>query len=137
MSTAGKLYVSVNITLKDPEANNGFPTSAELDARNKITDQLDRQKLGHFVGAGGGLGAMDFSYVVEDEARARQLINEAIQRHLPGAQFEIDVGPADEADLEGDDDGDGEINWPRLAGCLAVLIAVIALVVWLVWWLLS
>lgn len=138
MSSPGKVHISVDIPLRNPEANNGFPTAGELDARNKIIDELDRKKLGHFVGAGGGLGAMDFSYVVEDEARARQLIADAVKRFLPQAAFSIDVEPADDMDLSDDDgDGEGEINWPRLVGCLTVLVAVIALIAWLIWWLMS
>ena len=38
MSTANKLHLMVNI----PIAGDGFPNEAELNARNKIIDELDR-----------------------------------------------------------------------------------------------
>ena len=63
MADENKVHLLVNI----PVAGDGFPNEQELNARNKVIDELDRRKFGHFVGAGGGMGAMDFSYVVTDE----------------------------------------------------------------------
>lgn len=132
MSTENKLHLMVNI----PVAGEGFPNEAELNARNKIIDELDRRRFGHFIGAGGGMGAMDFSYVVTDEQAARQMVSEVIGRVLPHKEYTIEVEPADDIDI--DEDGDeGEYNWPRIAGCLVVLAVIVGLVAWLIWWLMA
>jgi hypothetical protein len=130
MSSAGKVYLSVEI----PLSGDGFPNPAELKARNQITDALDKQRIGVFVGAGGGMGAMDFSYVVEDEQLARDRISAAIKKRLPDARFTIEAGSADDIDLEDldDDDEGGEINWPRLTGCLVLLAAIIGGLIWII-----
>jgi hypothetical protein len=134
MSAESKLHLMVNI----PIAGDGFPNEDELNARNKIIDELDRRKFGHFVGAGGGMGAMDFSYVVTDEQAARQMVSEVIGRILPRKEFSIEVEPGDDIDIDEDgDEGEGEYNWPRIAGCLVVLAAIVGLAAWLIWWLMS
>jgi hypothetical protein len=134
MSMPSKTYLEVEI----PLAGDGFPSRQELAARNKITDELDRRKIGGFVGAGGGMGAMDFSYLVEDEAAARRVIEEVIKRVLPQAQYTIEAssGEGIEVEEEGDDEH-GDISWPRAIGCLLAMAAGIGLLVWLIWSLLT
>ena len=131
MSSVGKVYLSVEI----PLSGDGFPNPAELKARNQITDELDKKRIGVFVGAGGGMGAMDFSYVVEDEQRAREEITAVIKKRLPDARFTIEASSADDIDLDelgDDDDQEGEINWPRLTGCLVLLAAVVGGLIWII-----
>jgi hypothetical protein len=133
MDAGSKVYLSVEI----PISGDGFPNPKELKARNAIIDELDKKRIGKFIGAGGGMGAMDFSYVVEDEARARADITAAVKRRLPDAEFTIEVSSADDLDDVGDGDEDedgegGEINWLRLSGCLVVLAAIVGGVVWLI-----
>jgi hypothetical protein len=130
MSSGEKVYLSVEI----PVAGDGFPNEAELNARNKIIDELDRRKLGDFVGAGGGMGAMDFSYIVSDEPQARQMINEVVRKILPGKEFAIEASSAEGIEPEErDDDGNAPINWPLAIGCLAAIGVAVGLIVWLIW----
>jgi hypothetical protein len=129
MCSVSKICLSVEI----PLSGDGFPNPAELKARNQITDALDKQQIGVFIGAGGGMGAMDFAYVVEDEQRAREQIAAAIKRRLPDAHFTIEASSADDIDLDDlDDEDEGEINWPRLTGCLVLLAAIIAGLIWII-----
>ncbi len=144
MDAGNKVYLSVEI----PISGDGFPNPKELKARNAIIDELDKKRIGKFIGSGGGMGAMDFSYVVEDEERARAEINAAVKKRMPQTEFTIEAGSADDIDLDDVEEGDeehsllreldrlsaegGEINWVRLTGCLVVLAAVIGGVVWLI-----
>jgi len=130
MSDENKVYLSVEI----PLAGDGFPSEKELNARNKITDELDRRKLGQFVGAGGGMGAMDFSYIVTDEPQARQTITEVVKRILPGKEFAIEASSAEGIEPE---DDDTPVNWPLAIGCLAAIVAGLAVIAWLIWWLVT
>jgi hypothetical protein len=123
MSHAGKVCLSVEL----PLAGEGFPSPAELKARNAIIDSLDQQRIGRFVGAGGGMGVMDFSYVVENEQQARDAIAAAIKRRLPDAAFTIEAGSASEIELDEADDGrPAQVNWGMLiAGLLAVAVGLL------------
>jgi hypothetical protein len=68
-----------------------WPSSDDLDARNAIIDELDELNLGEFIGSGGGLGSMDFSYSFADGDAARRAIETLMEKHLPGREFSIEV----------------------------------------------
>jgi len=68
-----------------------WPTADELAARNAVTRALDAAGIGTCIGAGGGLGEMDFSYEVCDESTARRAIDSAIQKHMPGVKYDVRV----------------------------------------------
>jgi hypothetical protein len=68
-----------------------WPSPEDMDARNAVIDELDQLAIGEFTGSGGGLGAMDFSYRVADEQRARQAIEAAMAKHLPNREYTLDV----------------------------------------------
>ena len=74
---ASKSSILVSIPVEDT-----FPNGEELDARNQITDDLDAQGYGKFVGAGGGFNQMDFQYDVADVEVAKKQIAGVIQKHL-------------------------------------------------------
>lgn len=81
---------SSRILVSIPVADN-FPNMEELDARNKITDALDAQGVGKFIGAGGGFNQMDFEYDVADAEVARRQVAEAIARYLPNREYKVTV----------------------------------------------
>lgn len=68
-----------------------WPTPAELAARDAVTDELSAAGIGSCTGAGGGGGAMDFSFRVTDEQAARAAITSAMQAHLPGVEYRVRV----------------------------------------------
>lgn len=68
-----------------------WPSPEDMEARNAITDDLDAAGIGEFTGAGGGMGAMDFSYDVSSVDTAKAQIEAALQKHLPGREFSINV----------------------------------------------
>ena len=83
---ASKSTILVSIPVAD-----SFPNQEELEARNQVTDALDAQGIGKFVGAGGGFNQMDFEYEVADVERAKQLIAKAIEEYLPGKEYEVTI----------------------------------------------
>ena len=66
-----------------------FPNSDELTTRDAIIEELEQRQLGESAGSGGGLGQMDFAFNVEDEATARALITEVVEKRLPGVTFKV------------------------------------------------
>jgi len=79
--------ISVSIPVAD-----SLPNREEMASRNAIMDDLDASGFGNFVGAGGGFNQMDFQYEVLDVELARQQLTEAMEKHLPGKEYEITVG---------------------------------------------
>lgn len=67
-----------------------FPEGVELTARNKIMAELERRGIGEFIGCGSGLREMDFSFNVDDEPYAREMIEEVVQWYLPKASMRIE-----------------------------------------------
>ena len=75
--------MTIHLSVSMPVASGGFPNAEELAARNRIEDELTERGLGQCTGAGGGLGEMDISFQVKDEASARAMIAEVVAKHLP------------------------------------------------------
>ena len=68
-----------------------WPSPSELAARNAVTDAITASGVGTCTGAGGGMGEMDFSYRVTDEAATRAAIESAMQTHMPNAKYRVRV----------------------------------------------
>jgi hypothetical protein len=66
-----------------------WPSADELKARNAVIAAVDTSAVGISTGAGGGLGAMDFSYSVADVAAARAVIERAMTEHMPATEYEV------------------------------------------------
>jgi hypothetical protein len=79
-----------NVSVTIPTAGT-WPAADELAARNAIIDALAAAGIGSCTGAGGGRGAMDFSYRVADVEAARAAIASAMQAHMPGAEYQVHV----------------------------------------------
>jgi hypothetical protein len=79
---------SVSVTIP---TSNAWPTSAEMTARNAVTESLTAEGIGTCTGAGGGGGEMDFSFRVADEMVARSCIDAAMQAHMPGVKYRVRV----------------------------------------------
>jgi hypothetical protein len=109
-----------------------FPNRKELSLRNKIERELDSEEIGKFAGSGGGLGAMDLYYLVEDETKARDEITAIINRHIPNAQFTIESEEfnGDESEL---DDEKFELSIPRLIVFVLQILAVLSVIGYAVW----
>ncbi len=80
----------------DIPVDGDWPSAADMEARNAVIDALDEQKIGVFVGAGGGMGAMDFSYNVSDADAAKKIIEELLTKHLPNREYTLDVSDTDD-----------------------------------------
>lgn len=85
-----KAVLEVSIQVKG-----NFPNPKELVQRHKIVDSLTRQGVGKCVDEGGGFGAMDFVFLVDEAQAAQPLIEAAIAEHAPGAVFTIQTESAD------------------------------------------
>ena len=81
--------ISVNIQL-----DGLWPTAQELDARNAAIEELSKQKVGEFLGAGAGAGGMDFAFEVSEKAAAKAMISETVSKHLAGRSYSLESMPA-------------------------------------------
>lgn len=68
-----------------------WPSPEDLNARNAVIEALDQRNIGEFIGSGGGMGNMDFSYRVTNEDKARQAIEATMARLLPNRLFTLEV----------------------------------------------
>jgi hypothetical protein len=83
----GSIHLWVEISfLVDQFANRN-----EFDIRNQLIDELESRGFGKFVGAGSGLGTMDFSFHVENEAAASQLLAQVIGDIAPEVNYTVEV----------------------------------------------
>ena len=78
-----------------------FADEVELIARNKIMAELERRGIGEFIGCGSGDKEMDFSFNVDDELYAREMIEELVQWYLPNVRLRIEKVGQDEATTPG------------------------------------
>jgi hypothetical protein len=67
-----------------------WPSQEEMQRRDRIMEQFERQVSGDFIGSGGGRGAVDFAYDVPDVAQAQRMLEEILTRELAGASFKIE-----------------------------------------------
>ena len=68
-----------------------WPSPDDMNARNAVVDELDELNIGEFIGSGGGMGSMDFSYIFADGEAGRRVIETLMEKHLPGREFTIRV----------------------------------------------
>ena len=68
-----------------------WPSTAESARRNHVIERLDATGIGKCIGAGGGMGKMDFLYRVVDEVTAREAITAVMREVMPDAPFTIRV----------------------------------------------
>lgn len=109
----------------DIEVKGEFPNRSELSLRKKIARELDRRKVGKLMGSGGGLGAMDLCYLVEDETTARQEIAVAVQQYLPHSPFTVEAEEFEGEALQ--------VSLPRLIAFVLLSVAVLVVIGFLIW----
>ena len=68
-----------------------WPSPEDLKARDAVIDALDQRNIGEFIGSGGGMGNMEFSYRVSNEETARQAIEATMARLLPDRPFKLEI----------------------------------------------
>jgi hypothetical protein len=83
----GSIHLWVEISFLEGQ----FANRNEFDIRNQLIDELDARGFGKFVGAGSGLGTMDFSFHVENEPAARQLLAQVIGDIAPEVNYTVDI----------------------------------------------
>ena len=83
----GRIHLWVEISFLEGQ----FANRNEFDIRNQLIDELESRGFGKFVGAGSGLGTMDFSFHVENEAAARQLLAQVIGEIAPEVNYTAEV----------------------------------------------
>ena len=120
----------------DIEVEGDFPNKKEMALRDKIEKELIARNIGKFVGSGGGLGAMDISFLVDDESTSRDAMQNAIQRYAPQAKYSIDSQEfdGDESELDDDfDDDEAQISLPRLIIFGTLVLAILAVLLYAMW----
>jgi hypothetical protein len=83
----GRVHLWVEISFLEGQ----FANRNEFNIRNQLIDELESRGFGNFVGAGSGLGTMDFSFHVENEAAARQLLAQVIGEIAPEVNYTVEV----------------------------------------------
>jgi len=83
----GRIHLWVEISFLEGQ----FANRNEFDIRKQLIDELESRGFGKFVGAGSGSGAMDFSFHVENEAAARQLLAQVIGEIAPEVNYTVEV----------------------------------------------
>ena len=68
-----------------------WPSSGDMNSRNAITDELNALGIGEFSGAGGGMGAMDFEYEVDNVDAAEATVKAVIAKHLPDREYSLRI----------------------------------------------
>lgn len=79
-------YLAVRIDLDD-----SLPIASELENRNNVEEALDAYRLGKCLGAGVGMGQMDFGYEVDDVPAAKAAIQSIMRLYFPNRAYTIDV----------------------------------------------
>ena len=126
MSTHERVCITVEIPVAAE-----FPSEQEIAYRDAIIAELDKRQVGEFSGCGGGFNMMDFSYLVEDEARMRAEVDVLVPHFLPGWPYTVEVMTEEEL-LEMDPDPDGQPEWTPL-GKVVLVIGALALIGGIVW----
>ena len=83
----GRIHLWVEISFLEGQ----FANRNEFDIRNQLIDELESRGFGKFVGAGSGLGTMDFSFHVENEAAARQMLAQVIGEIAPEVNYTVEA----------------------------------------------
>ena len=83
----GRVHLWVEISFLEGQ----FANRNELDIRNRLVDELGSRGFGKFTGAGSGSGMMDFSFRVENEEAARQMLAQVIGEIAPEVNYSVEV----------------------------------------------
>ena len=116
----------------DIEVEGEFPNRKEMANRTKLEKRIDAEGIGKFAGSGGGLGAMDIAYLVDNESAAIAKIERLIVQILPDVKYTIDAEEfdGDESDLLEDD---FELSIPRLIVFVFQIAAVLGILGFVIW----
>ncbi len=87
----------VHLLLDIKLAGDGFASPDEFDLRDRLVERIERLGIGEVGGYGSGVGGMDISVLVADEAEGRGRLSRLMQEVAPDARFTIEV-LADEDD---------------------------------------
>lgn len=68
-----KFILTMHVDLQEERTNEDI-----LSMVARMEDQLNAAEIGRFVGSGGGLNQIDLTYLVSDETRAKQLMEETL-----------------------------------------------------------
>ena len=68
-----------------------LPDRSASELRAKIVDILNECEFGRLIGAGYGLSMMTFTYLVEDEPTASELLDDCMLRAAPQYRYTMKV----------------------------------------------
>jgi hypothetical protein len=93
MAEAPLVHLLVGIEL----ARGDFAEDEELNLRDRLVQAVESRGVGEVGGFGSGLGGMDVSVLVQDEAAGREQVAALVRELAPGASFTIEVLADEEA----------------------------------------
>jgi hypothetical protein len=68
-----KFILTMHVDLKEERTNEDI-----LSLVARMEEQLNKAEFGRFVGSGGGMNQIDLTYLVSDESRAKQVLEETL-----------------------------------------------------------
>ena len=84
---AGRIHLWIELSF----LSGHFAKRDQFDTRNQIIDELEFRHFGNFTGAGSGSGTMVFSFSVENEAAARQMLTQVIGEIAPEVNYTVEA----------------------------------------------
>ncbi len=91
MTENHKLQMTVRIPASEiPSHEDKFPNRAALEAMQSIIEELDEMQLGQYDDAGGGVYDMYIAYFVSDQDAAEEIVEQAIKKFLPSANYKTE-----------------------------------------------
>jgi hypothetical protein len=81
----------IHLLLDIKVSYDGFASPGEMDLRSRLVELIEQRGIGEVGGFGSGMGSMDISVHVPDEAGGRQRLSELMREVAPGSEFTIEV----------------------------------------------
>jgi hypothetical protein len=81
------IHLLLDIKLSDDD----FASPGVMDLRSRLVELIEQRDIGEVGGFGSGMGSMDISVHVSDEAEGRQRLSELMREVAPGSEYAIKV----------------------------------------------
>jgi hypothetical protein len=122
-----KFIITMHVELQDERSNDEV-----MSLVAQMEELLHAEDLGRFVGSGGGLNQIDLTYMVEDQARAKESMEKALgtlglrETH----SFTIEEFTGDEAAYFDDEEG---VSLGKLTYFFGLILFLFVSLVYIVW----
>jgi len=95
-----RVALLVHLLVEIELAGDGFADPGELDLRGRLVEAIESRGVGEVGGFGSGMGGMDISVHVPEEAAGREQVAAIVRELAPRVVFTIRVLPEEDEDAE-------------------------------------